>query len=99
MEKKYLLGVIIVYKICFNTRDEKQKERAKTMKIKTKEMYLLAKITVFFRHKLSQKEGFIFFVYNKAALHLAMKQGTITMPHKMNNANNVCDVTTQRPQQ
>lgn len=59
-EKKYLLGVIIVYKICFNIRNEKQKERAKTMKIKTKEMYLLAKIKVFFRRKLSQKEGFIF---------------------------------------
>lgn len=66
--------MIIVYKICFNIRNEEQKERAKPMKIKTKEMYLLAKIKVFFRRKLSQKEGFIF-VYNKGSFAFSYEAG------------------------
>lgn len=59
------------------------------MKIKAKERHLSAYIKVFqWLKKLSQREG----LFVIAVRQLAVMQDTITMPHKMTNANNALDI-------
>lgn len=82
--------------------NKKERKGKETMKVKAKKKAFIVHKGLPVAQK-AQPEGGITCHCSQAAWHVAVKQGTITMPYKTTNANKaldiLCDVTTEQAQQ